>query len=402
MSERLEEPKPDQANHAGDRIPREIQRRLGQDEVPRFELEMPDGTRSIVGVGGEVGSPAFRISLHNDRAADALLSLDEYAFAEVFLNGDLDVEGDILQAFQLRRRFSDFHPFYRILRHARPLVVGQTRQNRQLIPRHYDRGNEFYFSFLDRRHRLYSQALFFDDTDGLERAAENKLEYILSACRIGAGTRVLDVGAGWGSFSRFAMAAGADVTMLTVSEEQQKYLQKAVGRENRDRVVLEDVFAYSTSEPFDAIVLLGVMEHLPQYDRVLRHFDGLLKPDGRIYMDFSAVSRKYRVSTVTYRYVFEGNGSPVFLPGLIKAANRGPYEVVEIHNDRHSYFLTLKCWAESLERHRKTLVSEFGERTFRLFRLYLWSTTFDLHNGGLESYRVVLQKCRGRPSHTLV
>lgn len=386
-----------------------LKRRIGDARVPVFELELPDGAMSVFGQAGtgysSASSPAFRLCLKDDNAVRALASLDEYAIAEAYLDGHIDLEGDVLAAFELRGFFSDSHPLLSLWRYLRPLINGYSAQNRTMVPRHYDRGNNFYFSFLDTRHRLYSQALYAHESESLEDAASNKLDYIASICRIGPGTRVLDIGAGWGSFSRFAAGLGADVTMLTVSEEQRKHLQRVIdeaGEEQRMRVILEDVFAFEPDERFDAIVMLGVMEHLPQYRRLMKHFADILAADGRIYMDFSAVERKFDVSTFTYRYVFEGKVSPVYMPGLISAANRLPFEMIEVKNDRHSYFLTVREWATRLEAERDALARDFGERTFRLFQLYLWATASGLQrDGALESYRIVFQKSRGRPSRTI-
>jgi len=143
-------------------------------------------------------------------------------------------------------------------------------------------------------------------------------------------------------------------------------------------------------------VLLGVMEHLPDYRRLFRKFEELLHPNGRLYMDFSANRTKFKVSTFTYRYVFPGNHTPVVLPDLLAAANKSSFEPVALHNDRHSYLLTLQSWARNLEAARSELVECFGERTFRLFQLYLWGGAHQLHRDGrMESYRVVFQRSHG-------
>src|SRR5207247_1626201 len=62
--------------------------------------------------------------------------------------------------------------------------------------------------------------------DSLEEAAQNKLDWILDACRLEAGQHVLDVGGGWGSFAGYAGSRGVDVTMLTISREQYAYLSE--------------------------------------------------------------------------------------------------------------------------------------------------------------------------------
>src|SRR3546814_4820125 len=60
----------------------------------------------------------------------------------------------------LRPFLSDRHPWLLLLRFAIPLLRGQVASDNRAVPRHYDHGNELYFAFLDRRHRLYSQALY--------------------------------------------------------------------------------------------------------------------------------------------------------------------------------------------------------------------------------------------------
>ena len=344
----------------------------------------------------------FRIVAKSSKGDNALGSFDEFDTAVAYVEGDIDFEGDFLSAFELRRFFVDRHPLRSIARFLRPYLTGQSAQNKALVPKHYDFGNDFYFTFLDKRFRLYSQALFLTDNESLEAAAANKLDYICESCRIGPGTDVLDIGAGWGSFSFYAAERGANVTMLTVSSEQQTFLQDELKKQpaaDRLQVILEDIYAFQPDRKFDAITLLGVMEHLPDYARLLQHFEQLLKDNGRVYMDFSAIRRKYGISTFTYSNVFEGNGSPVYLPGLVDAANEGAFEIVEVLNDRHSYYLTVKHWAESLEANRATLAERFGEPTFRLFQLYLWATAFSLGCAEhLQAYRIVLQNSRGEPS----
>src|SRR5690606_25971254 len=180
--------------------------------------------------------------------------------------------------------------------------------------RHYDFGNEFYFAFLDKWVGLYSQALYTSDDEPLEDAVRNKLEYIIRICRLSRGSHVLDVGGGWGALEKHLGAQGIDSTMLTISREQFKYLSDWTathGMPCRLRVVCESIFAYDPGEQYDAIVLLGVMEHLPHYARLFERFERLLKPGGRVYMDFAAARRKFDVSAFTYRYVFPGNHTPV-------------------------------------------------------------------------------------------
>ncbi len=390
------------------RILSAIGRRLRDDVVPPFEIVFADG--HVEQLGGTASdsaervaiNPAFRVVVRTAAGERALAALDELAIGEAYLAGEIDVEGDFLTLMSFRRFLADRHPLLSLWRFLLPRLRGQIGVDNRNTPRHYDHGNEFYFSFLDHHHRLYSQALFKSGTESLEEAAANKLDYIREICRVGPGSRILDVGAGWGSFARHAASAGAHVTMLTVSREQERYLAGVAADcpgPGTLTPVLCNVFEYARSEPFDAAVILGVMEHLPDYRRFLARMDALVRPHGRVYMDFAATREKFDIPSFAYRHVFPGNHSPVHMPGLIEAVNQSPFEIVAVHNDRHSYFLTLTAWARRLEAAAERLARDFGEHTVRLFRLYLWSTAHAMgETAALESFRIVVQKSAGRAS----
>jgi cyclopropane-fatty-acyl-phospholipid synthase len=376
-----------------------LRRRVAGPGAPVFDLELPGGAVHRVGAAGI--EPDFRLRLTNNRAWRALHSLDETRIAEAYMRGDIDFEGDFMAALDLRRFLSDRHPLASLWRFVQPWLYGDTAADKSWVPRHYDYGNDFYFAFLDRKFRLYSQAVYTSEDDTLEQAAQNKLDYVMKICRLAPGSRVLEVGGGWGSFAGYAGSRGVDVTMLTISHEQYKYLADWCATHtgpSRMRVVCESIFDYEPGERYDAVVLCGVMEHLPDYRALFRKFDSVLEPGGRVYMDFAAGLKKFDVSAFTYRYVFPGDHTPVVLPELFAAASRTRLEPVVLHNDRHSYYLTLQAWARNLEAARRELVARHGEREFRLFQIYLWAGAHLHRDGGLEAYRAVFQKARELPS----
>jgi cyclopropane-fatty-acyl-phospholipid synthase len=374
-----------------------LRRRVAGPGAPVFDLELPGG--AVHRIGAADAKPAFRLRITNDRAWRALGSLDETRIAEAYLQGDLDFEGEVMAALDLRGFLSDRHPLASIWRFIQPWLYGDVGADKSWVPQHYDYGNEFYFAFLDRKFRLYSQAVYTSEDETLEQAAQNKLDYVIDACHLGPGSRVLDVGGGWGSFAGYAGSKGVDVTMLTISHAQYQYLAEWCATQTgpaRLRAVYESIFAYDPGERYDAIVLCGVMEHLPDYAALFKKFDDLLDPGGFLYMDFAAGIKKFDVSAFTYRYVFPGDHTPVVLPELFAAANATALEPVALHNDRHSYYLTLQAWARNLEGARRELCSRYGERVFRLFQIYLWAGAHLHRDGGLEAYRALFQKTRGR------
>ncbi len=344
----------------------------------------------------------FRITVRQPEGLRALRSLDELRLGMAYFNGDLDVDGDFMSCLDLRGILTDRHPVHSLLRFLGPAILGQRRRDFAWISRHYDRGNGFYFAFLDKSFRMYSHALYTADDEPLEQAIQNKLQYIVDICRLGPGSRVLDVGGGWGAFERFAGPLGVHSTMLTLSREQYAYLNAWCQSHDmpcRLGVLYESIFSFEPGEHYDAIVMLGSMEHLPDYRKLLPKLGNLVKPGGRIYMDFAAGRQKFDVSSFTSRYAFEGNHTPVYLPDLFSAAIASGFEPVALHNDRHSYYLTLRAWALNLEAARDEVLPMVGEKGYRLFRLLFWASAHGLEReGNLEAYRVVFQRASGRSS----
>jgi cyclopropane-fatty-acyl-phospholipid synthase len=381
-----------------------LQRRLADTDVLPFEVQMEDGTvhRFAGGRTPPGGGAQFRVVVRNPSGLRAFASLDELQLGEAYLDGDIDIEGEFLCCLDLRPVLTDRHPLQLAARHLVPLIIGQRRADLAGTGKHYDLGTDFYFAFLDTEFHMYSQALYTSEHESLEQAVRNKLEYITGVCRMESGMHVLDVGGGWGSFERFAGPRGVSSTMLTVSREQYAYLDHWSGTHGMPcqmKVIRESIFAYEAAERYDAIVLLGVMEHLPDYPRLFARFARLLRPGGRVYMDFAAQKDEKPIGEFVARYVFKGNHRPVYLPGLFKGAVANGFEPIALHNDRHSYYLTLQAWARNLEAARDRVVPLVGERAYRIFRLYLWGCARQLQrDGSLESYRVAFQLASGRSS----
>jgi cyclopropane-fatty-acyl-phospholipid synthase len=64
--------------------------------------------------------------------------------------------------------------------------------------------------------------------------------------------------------------------------------------------------------------------------------------------------------------------------------------VLEILNDRYSYFLTFQQWARNFDANRASVVEHFGEFNYRRFRLYLWGAAYEFLSRSLDCYRMVI------------
>jgi cyclopropane-fatty-acyl-phospholipid synthase len=340
--------------------------------------------------------PSFKAKINHERVLSALMRFDELRIAEAYINGNLDVEGDMWSFVSCRDVLQDAHPLHYVWRRVLPWFVGQVRTNRHAISDHYEYENDFFLSFLDPS-RCYSQALFEYDDESLEAAQKRKLDFVVKSCGLKAGDRVLDVGGGWGAFVEHAGKQGIHVTALTLAKKSEEYLNALIRRLQLPcKVKYGDFYEYESSRPYDAIVILGVMEHLPNYSSVLKQFERLLRPGGKIYLDASSYRKKYSKPAFISRYVFPGNHRYFCLHDFLSKVADTSFEVNSIFNDRYSYYLTCREWAKNLESSRKKIVKRWGERLYRTFRLYLWGSSYAFFSHSMDAFRVVLDRPEDR------
>lgn len=359
-----------------------------------FTIELPTGERRKVGEGEDT----FYVGLRNDKAMRAVRSLDEGDISEAYLAGDIDIEGDMLKPFALRKVLHDRHPLVTAWRFIQPLLFGQVYTNKQAISSHYNADPKLFLSFLDPVFPAYSQGVYEDDDESLATALERKFDWAIEKCELKPGKRVLEIGPGWGAFAGHALQAGVRFTGITNSEVSQSFLRGKLANfadgsgTGQFDIQLTDFYDYDPAEKFDSIVIMGVIEHLPDYERVLKKFSSLLKPGGFVFLDGSAALKKYELSTFMVRHIYPGNHSFLVLDDFLNKLGRTDLEVMEVQNDRWSYFLTFRQWARNLDANRDYVQRTFGDFEFRKFRLYLWGATYEFLTRNLDCYRLILRK----------
>lgn len=167
---------------------------------------------------------------------------------------------------------------------------------------------EFTYSTIDRIFRLsigqtgdYSGAMYNGNFNlTLEQAQQQKHRFIADSLRIGKGTKLLDMGCGWGPFLSYAKERGALGKGVTLSSAQAAACtQNGLDVEVKDcRLITPVVYGL-----FDAVTCIGGMEHfcsIQQYqagqqDQVyadfFRNLSDLLPVGGRFYMQTMVFSK---------------------------------------------------------------------------------------------------------------
>jgi cyclopropane-fatty-acyl-phospholipid synthase len=358
------------------------------DSSVTFDVTLPDGSIQPFGQG----TPRFHIRLNNNRALQAVASLDEGRFGDAYLAGDIDIDGDMLMPFALRKSMKDFHLVTEAWRYIQPLLFGQVHTNKQAITAHYDIDADFFLAFLDPKTPCYTQGVYERDNETLDVATLRKFDYVYERCQLKPGDHILEIGPGWGAWFEYASRRGVKCTGISISQVSIDFLKAKAKRLDYEwELIFSDLFAYKTDTKYDSIIIMGVIEHLPNYAAVLAKFISLLKPGGRIFLDGSACTKKYELSSYMVKYIYPGNHSFLVLHDFLNKLAKTPLEIDEIFSDRNSYFLTFQQWARNFDAHRDAVIIKFGEFNYRRFRLYLWGAAYEFFSHSLDCYRMVIR-----------
>jgi cyclopropane-fatty-acyl-phospholipid synthase len=356
-------------------------------DSPSFAVKAPDGQSRTIGHG----NASYTLAASNEAGMSALHTMDSLVIGESYLNDNISIEGDIESVLRMRDMFVDPHPLVAAWNMLLPKIRGQQSADKQHISHHYDIDPEFFLSFLDKRHRCYSHGVFGGDDETLEDGISRKLDFAVDAIEVKSGARVLDVGGGWGAFTEYGGRKDLQVTSLTISRESEKFLNDLIAREKLPcKVRNEHLYDHKPDQKYDAIVVLGVTEHLPDYERSLRVYRSLLNPGGKVYLDASAARQKYDLGSFLLKHIYPGNGSLMCLHEYLQAVAKSPFHLDAVLCDRHNYMLTAKHWAERFDAARESIERRWGRFQFRKFQIYLWGCAEGFKNDRMQAYRVVL------------
>ncbi len=251
-------------------------------------------------------------------------------------------------------------------------------RDRAAISHHYDLSNEFYAAILDES-MAYSSGYWSDDAaQTLAEAQRGKLTLVCRKLGLGPGTRLLDVGCGWGSLALHAAEEfGAQVTGVTISKEQKAFIDERIaerGLGDRVSIRLQDYRDAPSDGSFDAVASIEMGEHVgegnyPTYAAVLAR---AVRPGGRVLVQQMSRRRGNHPGGGPFIEAFiapDMHMRPVAdTVALIEDAG---LEVRDVHALREHYVRTVDAWIVNFETNLDRLATLVGDEVVRVWRLYL-------------------------------
>ncbi|MCZ7434367.1 SAM-dependent methyltransferase [Streptomyces sp. WMMC1477] len=381
------------------------------DRLP-LRVRLPDG--GTLGLGGPLLELRAPERFHRRVGAHGLIG-----FGESYMAGEWEAEDLVGVLTVLAAHVSELVP--RPLQRLRALWARRQPEGQRNTPagardniqRHYDLSNDLFGLFLDPT-MSYSSAVFRGfpaDFAALPAAQHRKIDQLLDAVGVRAGSRLLEIGTGWGELALRAAGRGATVVSLTLSAEQRDLAERriaAAGHAEDVTVLLQD-YRQATGR-YDAVVSVEMIEAVgaefwPEYFGTLER---LLAPGGRIglqaiTMPHDRMLATRNTHTWVQKYIFPGGLLPsVTAIRQITRAHTG-LRVERCAPFGPHYAETLRLWRERFEsRAAEVAALGFDETFHRMWRLYLAYSEAGFRSGYLDVHQILLTdgtpRATGTPS----
>jgi cyclopropane-fatty-acyl-phospholipid synthase len=272
---------------------------------------------------------------------------------------------------------------------------GRAKNN---VAHHYDLDGQLYSFFLDAD-KQYSCAYFETRDSTLDDAQLAKKRHIAAKLLIRPGSRVLDIGSGWGGLGLYlAEMAGADVTGVTLSAEQFQVSNARAAEKNLSpsaRFLMKDY--RDIADPFDRIVSVGMFEHVGVnfYETFFKRCAELLGENGVMVLHSIGRSTGPDVTSpwIT-KYIFPGGYIPA-LSEVMTAIEKAGLLVCDMEILRLHYAETLKAWRERFMARREEAVRLYDERFARMWEFYLAASEMSFRKQNMMNFQLQLTKRQG-------
>ncbi len=342
-----------------------LARRILQSVVHRVpvDVRLPDGRTLGPTQPGDAERPVLELvrpeALYRRMAANPKIGIGEGYMAGDWRAGEGTDLAALLLPFAerltsavppglVRLRSLVDHPIPRAERNS---LTGSRRN----IEAHYDLSNDLFAAFLDES-MSYSSAMFDESRpfagQSLLDAQLRKVDAILDLAQVGRGSRVLEIGTGWGTLAVEAARRGATVTTVTLSAEQAALAQErvdAAGVGAHVDIRLQDY--REVTGTYDAVVSVEMIEavgeeYWPTYFTAL---DRLLAPGGVAAIQSILMAHdRYRATRNSYgwiqKHIFPGGLIPSLqaITGTTEAHTA--LRVDRVHAFGRHYAETLRRW----------------------------------------------------------
>ena len=235
----------------------------------------------------------------------------------------------------------------------RKFVKNTKTRSKENIARHYDLGNDFFSLWLDKS-LTYSSAIFKEPDQDLFEAQKNKYQKLIDLLQPSSGSRVLEIGCGWGGFAEY-LGTNYDVKLdcITISQRQFEFAKERIHKYGLNEKVNIELKDYrDLKAKYHHIASIEMIEAVGQ-DYLNSYFNTIknnLLPSGTaaiqaITIDDQLFDRYKNKEDFIQKYIFPGG----FLPSKSELQNyvdKNGLKLNEYNSYANHYSETLIVWRE--------------------------------------------------------
>ena len=281
-----------------------------------------------------------------------------------------------------------------ILNYIKNFFIKNTKErSKENISKHYDLGNEFFSTWLDKT-LTYSSAIFENGKNNLEDAQINKYKKLSNLIKPKAGDKMLEIGCGWGGYAEY-VGKNYDVKIdcITISKKQFDYAKERIFKKGLNEKVNIKMMDYrDVKSKYNSIASIEMIEAVGQ--KYLKNYFKTIKENLKsggtaaiqaITIDDNLYNRYKSKQDFIQKYIFPGG----FLPckkNIIELANENNLNFNQCYSYGKHYSDTLMVWRDEFQKKWNEISKQGFDLTFKK----MWNFYLSYCEAGFKSKNIDL------------